>query len=63
MEILFCFGILSLIGGVISGAALFFRAVAGKKESAEGPGMGTLWGLFIILTALGIILVASTGSR
>jgi len=59
MDILRIFGILSLIAGGIAGTALFFRAVAGKKESSEGPGMGTLWGLFIILTALGIILVAS----
>ena len=45
---------LVLLGGA-SGIFLFVRAIIGK------PSIGTLWGLFIIGLASGIIILASTG--
>lgn len=50
---------LVLLGGA-SGVALFLRAVVGKDKISEGPGIGTLWGLFIIGLGAGIIILAST---
>ncbi len=58
------YGILKLVGlgllllGGASGIALFFRAVVGKDKISEGPGIGTLWGLFIIGLIAGIILMS-----
>ena len=58
--------ILHLIGlglvflGGASGIALFLRAVVGKDKISEGPGIGTLWGLFIIGLVGGIIIMVST---
>ena len=58
-------GIFTLIGlglillGGASGIALFLRAVVGKDKISEGPGIATLWGLFIIGLVGGIIILAS----
>ncbi|MBU1707696.1 hypothetical protein KKG05_07565 [bacterium] len=52
-------GLVSL--GGLSGIVLFGRAALGKDKISEGPGIGTLWGLFIIGLVSGIIILASTG--
>jgi len=58
------YGIFKLVGlgllllGGVSGVALFFRAVVGKDKISEGPGIGTLWGLFIIGLIAGLILIS-----
>ena len=48
---------LLLLGGA-SGMALFIRAVIGKDSISQGPGIGTLWGLFIIGIIAGLILIS-----
>lgn len=48
---------LVILGGV-SGVSLFFRAVVGKDKVSEGPGMGTLWGLFIGGIVGGLIIMS-----
>ncbi|MDI6808887.1 MAG: hypothetical protein QME66_07900 [Candidatus Eisenbacteria bacterium] len=54
-------GMLLLFLGGASGVVLFVRAVVAHDKISEGPGIGTLWGLFILCTTAGIIIVASTG--
>ena len=56
--------ILRLIGygllllGAASATALFVRASLGKEKISEGPGMSTLWGLFITGLVAGILALA-----
>ncbi|MEW6417885.1 MAG: hypothetical protein AB1480_07165 [Nitrospirota bacterium] len=57
-QILWLLGIGLLILGALSGAALFFRAVTAKDKATEETGRGTLWGLFILCTIGGIILLS-----
>jgi hypothetical protein len=58
------YGVLKLVGfgllllGGASGIALFCRAVVGKDKISEGPGIGTLWGLFIVCLIAEIILIS-----
>ena len=47
---------LTLLGSA-SGVALFVRAVIGKEKISEGPGMSTLWGLFIFSLASGFVIL------
>ncbi len=54
-------GIGLLLLGAASGCALFLRAVVGKEKISEGPGIGTLWGLFIIGLIAGMILLSAIG--
>ena len=50
-------GISFLILGALSGAALFNKAVIAKDKKTEGTDYGTLWGLFILCTVGGLILI------
>ncbi len=60
-EIIRLIGILLLLLGSASGIALFIRALIGRDKAAEGPGMSTLWGLFVVGILAGIIIVGVTG--
>lgn len=60
-EIIRIIGVLLLVLGSVSGVALFIRAVVGDHKISEGPGIATLWGLFVVGMLAGIIIIASTG--
>lgn len=48
---------LMLLGlGGVAGIALFFRALGGQGKDTPW-GIGTLWGLFIVCVAGGLILI------
>ncbi len=47
---------LIILGGA-SGLALFLRASLGREKISQGPGMSTLWGLFITGLAAGVLLI------
>lgn len=49
-------GLLLLAGA--SGIALFVRAVSKSDKYAQGIGLSTLWGLFLIGLMAGLMLVA-----
>ena len=53
---------LVLLGGA-SGVALFLRAIRGNDKLAQGPGMTTLWGLFLIGLLAGLMLIAASANR
>ncbi len=58
-HIFYVVGIGLLLLGGASGIALFVRAVIGKEKISEGPGMGTLWGLFVTGILAGIVILAT----
>jgi hypothetical protein len=60
-EILRLAGVVLLLLGGASGVALFVMAVSSREKVSEKTGTGTLWGLFIIASIVGIILIAATG--
>jgi hypothetical protein len=53
---------LVLLGGA-SGVALFLQAIARNQNQAQGPGMTTLWGLFLIGLITGLMLIAASANR
>ena len=53
-------GIVLLSLGAASGVALFAKAVTGPSRIPE-KGVSTLWGLFIIGLAVGIVIIAAAG--
>ncbi len=53
---------LVLLGGS-SGIALFLRAIGNNDKLAQGPGMTTLWGLFLIGLLAGLMLIAASANR
>ena len=55
-EIFRVVGIGLLMLGALSGVALFFKASFGTAETSESS-MATLWGLFILGLAGGLILI------
>jgi hypothetical protein len=57
-HIFYVVGIGLLVLGGLSAIALFIRAVIGREKISEGPGMGTLWGLFVIGIVTGLVLLA-----
>lgn len=58
-EIVRIVGIVLLLVGGASAVALFLRAVVGNDKISEGPGMRTLWGLFVLGTLAGIVILAT----
>ncbi len=61
--VLYIVGIGLLLLGGASGVALFYRAVARNENLAQGPGMTTLWGLFLIGLLAGLMLIAASQSQ
>ena len=57
MGIIRLVGFVLLVLGCVSGITLLIKAVTGKLEDSN---TATLWSLFIIGTAAGIIIVATT---
>lgn len=61
--------ILNLVGiGLVllsgaSGIALFLRAIGSNESQAQGPGMTTLWGLFLIGLITGLLLISVSTTR
>ncbi|NBO66634.1 MAG: hypothetical protein EBU88_17620 [Acidobacteria bacterium] len=61
--------ILNLVGiGLVllsgaSGIALFLRAIGSNESQAQGPGMTTLWGLFLIGLITGLLLISISSAR
>jgi len=61
--------ILNLVGiGLVllsgaSGIALFLRAIGSNETQAQGPGMTTLWGLFLIGLITGLLLISVSTMR
>jgi len=61
--------ILNLVGiGLVllsgaSGIALFLRAIGSNEAQAQGPGMTTLWGLFLIGLITGLLLISVSTTR
>ena len=49
-----------LILGGASGVALFLRAIGKNDSLAQGPGVTTLWGLFLIGLVAGLMLIAAS---
>ncbi len=56
--ILYIVGIGLVILGGSSGIALFLRALNKNETLAQGPGMTTLWGLFLIGILAGLMLIS-----
>jgi len=60
--------ILNLVGiGLVllsgaSGVALFLRSITSNGSQAQGPGMTTLWGLFLIGLITGLLLISVSSS-
>ena len=60
--------ILNLVGiGLVllsgaSGVALFLRSITGNGSQAQGPGMTTLWGMFLIGLITGLLLISVSSS-
>jgi hypothetical protein len=57
-HIFYIVGVALLVLGGVSAVALFIRAVIGREKISEGPGIGTLWGLFVIGLVGGLVLLA-----
>ncbi len=57
-HIFYVVGVALLVLGGVSAVALFVRAVIGREKISEGPGIGTLWGLFVIGLVGGLVLLA-----
>ncbi len=55
--VLFVVGVGLLLLAAASGIALFMRAIGKNNNLAQGPGMTTLWGLFLIGLLAGLMLV------
>jgi hypothetical protein len=53
-------GIGLLVLGGSSGIALFVRAIGRNDTLAQGPGVTTLWGLFLIGLVAGLMLIAAS---
>jgi len=53
-------GIGLLILGGASGIALFMRALTKNENLQHGPGVTTLWGLFLIGLLAGLMLIAAS---
>jgi hypothetical protein len=58
--VLYVVGIGLLLLGGASGIALFVRAIGKNDSLAQGPGMTTLWGLFLIGLLAGLMLIAAS---
>jgi hypothetical protein len=58
--VLYWVGIGLLLLGGASGVALFVRAIGKNDNLAQGPGMTTLWGLFLIGLLAGLMLIAAS---
>jgi hypothetical protein len=58
--VLYVVGIGLLLLGGASGIALFVRAIGKNDNLAQGPGMTTLWGLFLIGLLAGLMLIAAS---
>lgn len=58
--VLYWVGIGLLLLGGASGIALFIRAIGRNDNLAQGPGMTTLWGLFLIGLLAGLMLIAAS---
>jgi len=58
--VLYIVGIGMLILGGASGVALFLRAIGKNDSLAQGPGVTTLWGLFLIGLVAGLMLIAAS---
>jgi hypothetical protein len=56
--ILYIVGIGLIILGGSAGVALFLRALGKNETLAQGPGMTTLWGLFLIGILAGLMLIS-----
>jgi hypothetical protein len=56
-DILHGIAVVLLVIGVIAGIALLLRAIMGQGKDAPW-GISTLWGLFIVCIAAGLILMA-----
>ena len=50
-----------LVLGGASGVVLFLRALVGRDKISEGPGMNTLWGLFVVGLVCGILIILWVG--
>jgi hypothetical protein len=61
--VLYIVGIGLLILGGAAGVALFVRAMAKNENMAQGPGMTTLWGLFLIGLVAGLMLIAASARQ
>ena len=61
--VLYIVGIGLLILGGAAGVALFVRAMAKNDKMAQGPGMTTLWGLFLIGLLAGLMLIAASAKQ
>jgi hypothetical protein len=59
-SVLYVVGIGLLLLGGASGVALFIRAIGKNDSLAQGPGMTTLWGLFLIGLLAGLMLIAAS---
>jgi hypothetical protein len=55
-------GIGLLILGGASGVALFMRALTKNENLQHGPGVTTLWGLFLIGILAGLMLIAASNT-
>ncbi|HKX28341.1 MAG TPA: hypothetical protein VJ302_11635 [Blastocatellia bacterium] len=58
--VLYIVGTGLLILGGASGIALFVRAVGRNGNQLQGPGVTTLWGLFLIGLVAGLMLIAAS---
>lgn len=61
--VLYVVGIGLLVLGGASGIALFVRAVSKNDSLAQGPGVTTLWGLFLIGLVAGLMLIAASARQ
>jgi hypothetical protein len=61
--VLYVVGIGLLVLGGSAGVALFVRAMAKNEHLAQGPGMTTLWGLFLIGLVAGLMLIAASAQQ
>ena len=61
--VLYVVGIGLLVLGGSAGVALFVRAMARNENLAQGPGMTTLWGLFLIGLVAGLMLIAASAQQ
>ncbi len=58
--VLYIVGVGMLMLGGASGVALFLRAVSKNDTLSQGPGVTTLWGLFLIGLVGGLMLIAAS---
>lgn len=61
--VLYIVGIGMLLLGGASGVALFLRAIGRNDTLAQGPGVTTLWGLFLIGLVGGLMLIAASSKQ